>query len=76
MAWQVADFKKYNTDQASMREFLAKHNSKKIVVPYSENRVVMFNSDLFHQTDTIEFKDGYENRRINVTMLFGYTGEK
>ena len=42
-----------------------------MVVPYAENRVVLFNSDLFHETDTLEFKTGYENRRINVTMLFG-----
>ena len=39
--------------------------------PYHENRAVIFNSNLFHQTDNLDFKDGYENRRINVTMLFG-----
>ena len=64
-------FKKYNADQTSIRQFLSEHNSQKITVPYAENRVVMFNSDLFHKTDNIEFKTGYENRRINVTMLFG-----
>ena len=40
-------------------------------VPYRENRAVIFDSDLFHRTDTLRFKPGYENRRINVTMLFG-----
>jgi hypothetical protein len=40
-------------------------------VPHKQNRAVIFNSDLFHETDTINFKEGYENRRINVTMLFG-----
>ena len=43
----------------------------KNVIPYNENRAVIFNSNLFHETDNIDFKDGYENRRINVTMLFG-----
>ena len=40
-------------------------------VPYRANRAVIFDSDLFHETDTIRFKDGYLNRRINVTMLYG-----
>jgi hypothetical protein len=31
----------------------------------------MFNSDLFHETGPLTFKPGYENRRINITMLFG-----
>ena len=29
-------------------------------------------SDLFHRTADLDFHPGYENRRINVTMLFGY----
>ena len=65
------NFKLYNQNRTKIREFLAKHDSGKMVVPYAENRVVLFNSDLFHETDTLEFKTGYENRRINVTMLFG-----
>jgi hypothetical protein len=32
---------------------------------------VIFDSDLFHKTDQIAFKDGYLNRRINVTLLYG-----
>ena len=30
--------------------------------------------ELIHETDKFEFKEGYENRRINVTMLFGERG--
>ena len=56
----------------SIRAFLVEHASEKMVVPYAENRVVLFNSNLFHETDNFEFKPGYENRRINVTMLFGH----
>ena len=40
-------------------------------IVYKGNRAVIFNSNLFHETDSYEFKEGYENRRINVTMLFG-----
>jgi hypothetical protein len=43
-------------------------------VPYRGNRGVIFNSELFHKSDSIRFKDGYENRRINVTMLYGERG--
>jgi hypothetical protein len=42
-----------------------------VTVPHRENRVVIFNSTLFHETDRVEFREGYENRRINVTLLFG-----
>jgi Tfp pilus assembly protein PilF len=62
---------RYNGDDDAVRAFLAEANSKPITVPYRANRAVIFDSDLFHETDKIEFKDGYLNRRINVTMLYG-----
>ncbi len=52
-------------------EYLADNNSGKMTVPHAQNRIVMFNSDLFHETDLIDFKPEYENRRLNVTLLFG-----
>jgi hypothetical protein len=33
---------------------------------------VLFNSDLFHETDDIAFKEGLTNRRINITLLYGH----
>jgi hypothetical protein len=42
-----------------------------VTIPYRQNRAVIFNSDLFHETDRISFRGGYENRRINVTLLYG-----
>jgi Flp pilus assembly protein TadD len=68
------DFKTYNNNEEKIREEILKCDQKKTIVPYNENRVVIFNSNLFHETDNFEFKDGYENRRINVTMLFGRRG--
>ena len=47
-----------------------------MTVPYRRNRVVIFDSDLFHRTDDLDFRPGYENRRINVTMLFGDRSER
>jgi hypothetical protein len=40
-------------------------------VPYRENRAVLFKSRLLHWSDAPEFAEGYENHRINVTLLFG-----
>jgi tetratricopeptide (TPR) repeat protein len=65
------DFKIYNRNEEKILEEISKQGGKKDIIPYNENRAVIFNSNLFHETDTIDFKDGYENRRINVTILFG-----
>ncbi len=65
------NFKTYNNDEQKIREELKKSKGNTKVIPYNENRAVIFNSNLFHETDKYEFKEGYENRRINVTILFG-----
>ena len=65
------DFNTYNNNEQKIREEILKSEQKKTTVPHNENRAVIFNSNLFHETDNIEFKEGYENRRINVTILFG-----
>ena len=74
--WDVAapkqwDVAKYNRDVAGNRQYLQSVGAKPITVPYRANRAVIFDSDLFHKTDRIDFKHGYLNRRINVTMLYG-----
>jgi tetratricopeptide (TPR) repeat protein len=66
--WEI---ERYNGDDDAVRAFLAEANAKAITVPYRANRAVIFDSDLFHETDKIEFAPGYQNRRINVTMLYG-----
>lgn len=76
VVWDVAapldwDFTKFNTDEKAIRDFLAQSGAKPVVIPYRANRAVIFDSDLFHQTDAIRFKPGYQNRRINVTLLYG-----
>jgi hypothetical protein len=74
--WDVAapkewDVAKYNRDVAANRQYLDSVGARPITVPYRANRAVIFDSDLFHRTDRIDFKPGYLNRRINVTMLYG-----
>ena len=65
------DFATYNNDEAAIRAFLAASGARSQTVPYRANRAVIFDSDLFHQTDAIAFREGYTNRRINITMLYG-----
>ena len=64
-------FQKYNVKGDEIYELLKKNKAKCVNVPYKFNRAVLFNSDYFHETDNINFKDEYEGRRINITYLFG-----
>jgi len=69
------DFESYNTDEPAIRRFLRESGARAVNVPHRQNRMVIFNSDLFHETGEVKFKEGYENRRINITMLFGKRGD-
>jgi hypothetical protein len=65
-------FRKYNTDTDFVMETLLKPtNYANVTIPYKQNRAVLFDSALFHHTDKFKFKKGYENRRINLTLLYG-----
>ncbi len=67
------DFKVYNSTafQPKIRQFLNQSGASPVKVPYRENRALVFNSDLFHESDTCVFRDDYESRRINITFLYG-----
>ena len=64
-------FQRYNRNSKEIYKFLRNKKANCINVPYKFNRAVLFNSGYFHETDKINFKDGYESRRINITYLFG-----
>ena len=68
------DFAEYNNDKNKhkIQEFLKQSGAKPITIPHRQNRAVIFNSNLFHETDVIDFHDTYESRRINVTLLYGH----
>ncbi|MBV8538626.1 MAG: tetratricopeptide repeat protein [Alphaproteobacteria bacterium] len=68
------DFADYNANETAMRSFLARSGARPVRIPHRQNRMVIFNSDLFHETDRITFAEGYENRRINITLLYGARG--
>lgn len=66
------DFAAYNTDTDAVRELLLRPTGyANATVPYRANRAVIFDSALFHQTDSFRFRRGYTNRRINLTLLYG-----
>ena len=64
-------FNKYNYDAAAIERYLAEVGSKPLRIPYRANRAAIFDSDLFHASDSPRFREGYLNRRINITLLYG-----
>jgi tetratricopeptide (TPR) repeat protein len=66
-------FERYNNIERrrEILAFIEAAGVQPVRVPYRENRVVIFDSQYFHETDEFRFKDGYENRRTNLTMLYG-----
>ena len=66
--WQIKD---YDADRERIVTFLEQNAVNCLVVPYRENRAAVFRSRLFHHSDRPEFALGYENHRINLTLLYG-----
>ena len=76
MDWDWMDInKRKNAPDVRRRieAFLA--SSEEVVIPYRENRAVLFHSNLFHKSDALRFKEGFETRRINISLLFGHRGD-
>jgi len=64
-------FQRFNMEHEEIYKYLDSVGSRAVKIPYRANRAVIFDSDLFHETDAFRFRDGYADRRINVTMLYG-----
>ena len=71
------NFKEYNNagNEPKVLAWLKQQGAQAVTIPYRCNRAVIFNSDLFHASDRISFKEGYENRRVNITLLYGRRGD-
>jgi len=65
------NFQKYNNNHLEIKKYLMKTKSKMKRIKYKENRAIIFNSNLFHASDSFNFKKSYTNRRINMTFLYG-----
>ena len=70
--WSFAEYNNFESEP-KIEKYVSEGpwGEKKTVVPYRQNRAVIFNSKLFHKTDEHRFKKGLLNRRINLTFLFG-----
>lgn len=64
-------FDRFNRDPAEIMRFLESVRSEPVRIPHRANRAVIFDSDLFHATDRLNFREGYANRRVNITLLYG-----
>jgi hypothetical protein len=65
--WSYGD---YNSGGDKVRQYLEEQGAVSNVIPYRENRAVLFEGHLFHKTDDFAFAPGFENRRRSVTILF------
>jgi len=65
------DFRKFNNEAGKIQQYLESIGSVPTRYPYRANRALVFDSDLFHATDAPHFREGYLNRRINITLLYG-----
>lgn len=65
--WSYSD---YNSGGDKVRQYLDEQDAVPNVIPYRENRAVLFEGHLFHNTDDFTFAPGFENRRRSVTILF------
>ncbi|MFT5172875.1 MAG: tetratricopeptide (TPR) repeat protein, partial [Gammaproteobacteria bacterium] len=73
--WDWQRFNLDKDDSATRKEidsFLLSANTE--TIEYRANRALLFHSNLFHRSDYFRFKDDYQSRRMNVTLLFGERG--
>ena len=68
------DFNDFNTDTEKVHELLLKPTGyANVTVPYKQNRAVLFDSALFHNTDKFSFKKGKTVFDcVNCCFLEGY----
>ncbi|CAJ1346070.1 unnamed protein product [Effrenium voratum] len=67
------DFGSYNSESQNpeIKEILEEFGYWNRTIPYVQNRAVLFDSTYFHRSDDMSFREGYTNRRINLTFLYG-----
>ncbi|MDP3676489.1 MAG: tetratricopeptide repeat protein [Novosphingobium sp.] len=76
LIWDVeakdeAELRRFNSNGPALSAHLKSRGAKATRVAHRANRAVIFKSALFHKTDDCDFKEGYLNKRINVSLLFG-----
>jgi hypothetical protein len=69
-SWSLEDYN-LRRNAPKMRRWLRGRTHRELRIPYRDNRAVVFDSAFLHHSDRGVFAPGYENRRVNVTFLYG-----
>ncbi len=74
--WSVpAERGYYGRDRAWQRDYvlqrLAGQDGNSEVIPYRNNRAIIFDSRLIHQTEEFDFDESHAGRRANITIAYG-----
>ncbi len=67
-SWAIKD---YNLDKSRAHSYLEQRADSNIIIPYCENRAVIFDSHIPHRSHRPQFINDYKYHRINITLLFG-----
>lgn len=65
------DFMRSSDRSCVAPHFRVRRKGDTLTIPYRRNRAVIFHSDLFHGPAEVRFRRGYENRRIEIILLYG-----
>ncbi len=66
------DFPTYNRGSDKIQKLLSDRKARAIHILYSVHPWLSSSTPTFHHTTpSLQFRSGYENRRVNVTVLFG-----
>jgi hypothetical protein len=63
-------WREYNADVKLIRKYLEYTRSEKTTIPYAYNRLLIFNSKYFHETNKVSMRPGSNHRRVNYTFMF------
>ena len=67
--WRRSEWNNVNPKKAL--EYIKTKKVKPTQVPYKSNRAIFFDGAYFHASNSVSTKEGFENKRISYTMLFG-----
>lgn len=62
---------RFNHDPQQVMALMEQSQAQAIRIPYRQNRVIFFDSALFHKSDDLHFDRGYTQRRLNLAYIFG-----
>ncbi len=65
------ELRSYEADRDDLHRALAEDGATPVSIAYRQNRAVLFDSTLYHESTGTNFAPGFDNHRVNVTLLYG-----